>query len=67
MLNLANSIKPISMNYITSKIKKAFMIDLKYVYKKATFDTVEIDLDESEAKLGERVPDGHKLEKNGAT
>ena len=43
------------------------MIDLKYVYKKATFDTVEIDLDESEAKLGERVPDGHKLEKNGAT
>ena len=45
-----------SLKYVASKNQKAFMTDLKCVYKAATLNTAEIALDELEAKWGERYP-----------
>jgi len=45
-----------SLKYIASKNQKAFMADLKPVYKAATLNAAEIALDELEAKWGEKYP-----------
>lgn len=45
-----------SLKYVASKNQKAFMADLKCVYKAATLNAAEIALDELEAKWGERYP-----------
>jgi transposase-like protein len=41
-----------SMKYVASKNQKAFMADLKCVYKAATLNVAEAALDELEAKWG---------------
>ena len=45
-----------SMKYVASKNQKAFMVDLKNVYKAATKNAAEIALDELEAKWGKQYP-----------
>lgn len=45
-----------SMKYVASKHQKAFMADLKGVYRAATLDAAESALDELETKWGERYP-----------
>lgn len=45
-----------SMKYVASKNQKAFMADLKCVYKAATKNAAEIALDELEAKWGDKYP-----------
>lgn len=45
-----------SLKYVASKNQKAFMADLKPVYKAATLNAAEIALDELEAKWGEKYP-----------
>lgn len=45
-----------SMKYVASKNQKAFMADLKCVYKAATLNAAESALDELEAKWGEKYP-----------
>lgn len=45
-----------SMKYVASKNQKAFMADLKGVYKAATLNAAEIALDELESKWGEKYP-----------
>ena len=45
-----------SMKYVASKNQRAFMADLKPVYKAATLNAAEIALDELEAKWGEKYP-----------
>jgi len=45
-----------SMKYVASKNQKAFMADLKCVYKAATLDAAESALDELEAKWGDKYP-----------
>jgi putative transposase len=45
-----------SMKYVASKNQKAFMADLKCVYKAATLNAAETALDELEAKWGEKYP-----------
>lgn len=45
-----------SMKYVASKNQKAFMADLKAVYKAATLNAAELALDELEAKWGEKYP-----------
>lgn len=45
-----------SMKYVASKNQKAFMADLKCVYKAATLNAAEIALDELEVKWGEKYP-----------
>lgn len=45
-----------SMKYVASKNQKAFMADLKCVYKAATLNAAELALDELEAKWGEKYP-----------
>lgn len=45
-----------SLKYVASKNQKAFMSDLKPVYKAATLNAAEIALDELEAKWGEKYP-----------
>ena len=45
-----------SMKYVASKNQKAFMSDLKCVYKAATLNAAEIALDELEAKWGDKYP-----------
>lgn len=45
-----------SMKYVASKNQKAFMADLKPVYKAATRNAAEIALDELEAKWGDKYP-----------
>ena len=45
-----------SMKYVGSKNQKAFMADLKPVYKASTLQAAEIALDELEAKWGELYP-----------
>lgn len=45
-----------SMKYVASKNKKAFMADLKTVYKAATLNAAETALDELEAKWGDKYP-----------
>ena len=45
-----------SMKYVASKNQKAFMADLKCVYKAATLNAAEDALEELEAKWGERYP-----------
>jgi len=45
-----------SMKYVASTNQKAFMADLKCVYKAATLNAAEIALDELETKWGERYP-----------
>lgn len=45
-----------SLKYVASKNQKAFMADLKCVYKAATLNAAEIALDELEAKWGEKYP-----------
>jgi len=45
-----------SMKYVASKNQKAFMADLKCVYKAATLDSAESSLDELEAKWGDKYP-----------
>jgi putative transposase len=45
-----------SLKYVASKHQKAFMADLKCVYKAATRDSAESALDELEAKWGEKYP-----------
>ncbi len=43
-----------SMKYVASKNQKAFMADLKAVYKAATLNAAEMALDEVEAKWGDK-------------
>jgi len=43
-----------SMKYVASKNQKAFMSDLKCVYKAATLNAAEIALDDLEAKWGDK-------------
>jgi putative transposase len=45
-----------SMKYVASKNQKAFMADLKCVYKAATLDAAEAALDELETKWGDKYP-----------
>jgi putative transposase len=45
-----------SMKYVASKNQKAFMGDLKCVYKAATLNAAEAALDELEAKWGDKYP-----------
>ncbi|WP_025740949.1 IS256 family transposase [Salinivibrio socompensis] len=45
-----------SMKYVASKNQKAFMADLKCVYKAVTLNAAEIALDELEAKWGDKYP-----------
>lgn len=45
-----------SIKYVASKNQKAFMADLKCVYKAATLNAAEIALDDLEAKWGEKYP-----------
>jgi putative transposase len=45
-----------SMKYVASKNQKAFMADLKCVYKAATLNAAEAGLDELEAKWGDKYP-----------
>lgn len=45
-----------SMKYVASKNQKAFMADLKCVYKAATQNAAEQALDELEAKWGQQYP-----------
>lgn len=45
-----------SLKYVASKNQKAFMADLKCVYKAATLNAAEIALDELETKWGEKYP-----------
>jgi putative transposase len=45
-----------SMKYVASKNQKAFMADLKCVYKAATRNAAEQSLDELEAKCGQQYP-----------
>jgi putative transposase len=45
-----------SMKYVASKNQKAFMADLKCVYKAATLNAAETALDELETKWGDKYP-----------
>ena len=45
-----------SMKYVASKNQKAFMVDLKSVYRAATKSAAEIALDDLEAKWGGQYP-----------
>ena len=45
-----------SLKYVASKNQKAFMADLKCVYKAATLNAAEIALDELETKWGDKYP-----------
>jgi putative transposase len=45
-----------SMKYVASKNQKAFMADLKSVYKAATLNAAELALDDLDAKWGEKYP-----------
>jgi len=45
-----------SMKYVASKNQKAFMADLKCVYKAATLNAAETALDELDAKWGDKYP-----------
>ena len=45
-----------SMKYVASKNQKAFMADLKPVYRAATKESAELALDELEAKWGSAYP-----------
>lgn len=45
-----------SIKYVASKNQKAFMADLKCVYKAATLNAAELALDELEIKWGEKYP-----------
>jgi putative transposase len=45
-----------SMKYVASKNQRAFMADLKPVYKAATLNAAESALDELEAKWGDKYP-----------
>lgn len=45
-----------SLKYVASKNQKAFMADLKCVYKAATLSGAETALDELETKWGEKYP-----------
>lgn len=45
-----------SMKYVGSKNQKAFMADLKCVYKAATLNAAEAALDELDAKWGDKYP-----------
>ena len=45
-----------SMKYIAARNPKAFMADLKCVYKAATLNAVETALDELEANSGRNIP-----------
>ena len=45
-----------SIKYVASKNQKAFMADLKCVYKAATVNAAELALDDLEAKWGEKYP-----------
>ena len=45
-----------SMKYVASKNQKAFMADLKCVYKAATLNAAELALDELESKWGDKYP-----------
>ncbi len=44
------------IKYVASKNQKAFMADLKCVYKAATLNAAELALDDLEAKWGEKYP-----------
>ena len=44
------------MKYVASKNQKAFMADLKCVYKAATLNAAEIALDDLEMKWGDTYP-----------
>lgn len=45
-----------SMKYVAAKNQKAFMADLKPVYKAATLHAAEMALDELDAKWGDKYP-----------
>lgn len=44
------------MKYVASKNQKAFMADLKCVYKAVTLSAAESALDDLEAKWGDKYP-----------
>jgi len=44
------------MKYVASKNHRAFMADLKTVYKAATLNAAELALDELDAKWGDKYP-----------
>lgn len=45
-----------SMKYVASKNQKAFMADLKCVYRAATLNAAELALDDLDAKWGDKYP-----------
>lgn len=45
-----------SLKYVASKNQKAFMADLKTVYKAATLNAAELALDDLQAKWGDKYP-----------
>lgn len=45
-----------SMKYVASKNQKAFMANLKTVYKAATLNAAELALDDLQAKWGDKYP-----------
>ena len=45
-----------SLKYVGSKNQKAFMADLKCVYKAATLNAAEIGMDDLDAKWGDKYP-----------
>lgn len=45
-----------SMKYVASKNQKAFMVDLKAVYKAATLNAAELALNDLETKWGDKYP-----------
>lgn len=45
-----------SLKYVASKNQKAFMADLKGVYRAATLNAAELALDDLEAKWGDKYP-----------
>ena len=45
-----------SIKYVASKNQKAFMADLKCIYKAATLNAAELALDDLEANWGEKYP-----------
>ena len=45
-----------SIKYVASKNQKAFIADLKCVYKAATLNAAEMALDDLESKWGEKYP-----------
>jgi putative transposase len=54
-ISVVNSIASISNEYLRRN-QKAFMAYLKYVYKAATLNAFELELDELESEWGDKSP-----------